>query len=583
MNFIEKFQLQTELISKFGEEKAFIVWVVGQYLNHPDFVELGTEGLTDGNDDKKMDFVWLDAENKRLIVVQSAYTTSNAFYKASANKASDLNTALAWLFSGNIEQLRDTTSDNYIASLREIAGDVRIALEKGEIDDVEVLYIHNKAESKNVRDELETVKAHIEKILSNNEASITITVNEIGAEEIERIVRYKDAAIIIDDKIILPTTPKFKESSSEWNAAIFTIDGEWLKQQFDTYGPSLFSANYRGFLGISKRGRKKINSGIKSTTETEPDNFWAFNNGITILTAKISEDITNNETTLDGISIINGAQTTGSISQSTQADLKKVKILCRVIEATNATTISSIIEYNNTQNEITSWDKYSKSPEQERIAQEFSGLGYEYSFKRGLNTGELGIELVAQPTAALQGLYLEASNGKNKIFERYYGEVFNNAKAKHLLLAYCLQKAIDINRLDLNNKSNENRLTLAEQNSLSLLKHLKFKHFLMAIIGECFEEIVGERVDINEIAFGNGIAGIRHNTVEQLVQHCIPLTRQMLGITARTISGDFSEIVYDRQQFAAIATSVKNSISAIKESVPHNAFAAFATLIAPRG
>ncbi|MBZ5625930.1 MAG: AIPR family protein [Acidobacteriia bacterium] len=104
---------------------------------------------------------------------------------------------------------------------------------------------------------------------------------------------------------------------------------------------------------------------------------------------------------LTGISVINGAQTTGSIGSVdiNKYDMKNVKVLCRIIKCTDADTISEIVKYNNTQNEITTWDQYSNDAEQNRIFEEFGQLGLSYSRKRGFRSGPelVGIEDVARP------------------------------------------------------------------------------------------------------------------------------------------------------------------------------------------
>jgi hypothetical protein len=585
MNHIDSFKSQTDLITKYGEEKAHLIWTMGLYLDFPDIDQLATESLTDGSDDKKIDFLRLDLENRRIIITQGTYSSSGAVYKAKSNKASDLNTAFAWLLSGDLETLRSDEGGKYLNNLKEIATDIREAIANNEIDDIDILYCHNQAESKNVQDELNTVKEHLIQILKNHD--IVVSAKELGLENIERIFRLRETAIVVKEPVILPEKAKYEEIHTNWKSSIYTVTGTWLKSIYDQYDSDLFSANYRSFLGISKRGRKKINHGIKNTAETKADDFWAYNNGITILTTKYSVNPSNpNETILDGISIINGAQTTGSIAHSNPANLSNVKVMCRVIESADEPTINSIIEFNNTQNEITTWDKYSKNPEQERIAAEFQKLGYPYSFKRGFeNNSSLSIEVVAQPVSAFHGNYLEAGSGKNNIFEKtaLYDDVFHGTKSKHLLLAYCLLKSIDHRFYELKLKNNEGKCTADESKQLSLLKHLRFKYFLLAIIGETFENIVGESIDSKNISFANGVAGISNNSIEQLIDLCKPVVSLILGFVAKTLSKNFSEIMYDRSEFTKIKDAVSSTIETVKMASETNPFVSFAQKIAPKG
>src|SRR4051812_37904258 len=100
MNHKLAFQDQTELIKKFGESEAYLIWVVSMYLDHPDSEELGSLALTEGTDDKKIDLITIDRDHNRIVFAQGYYSTI-ARQAAPANKASDLNTASAWLFSGD--------------------------------------------------------------------------------------------------------------------------------------------------------------------------------------------------------------------------------------------------------------------------------------------------------------------------------------------------------------------------------------------------------------------------------------------------------------------------------------------------
>ena len=106
-----------------------------------------------------------------------------------------------------------------------------------------------------------------------------------------------------------PALPHYQVSGPKWTALIMTVPGNWLHELFLKYGDRLFSANYRGFLGITKR--RRINTQIRSSAESQGKDFWVFNNGITLLTLNASGG--KDHTRLTGVSVINGAQTTGSI------------------------------------------------------------------------------------------------------------------------------------------------------------------------------------------------------------------------------------------------------------------------------
>ena len=58
------------------------------------------------------------------------------------------------------------------------------------------------------------------------------------------------------------------------------MPGDWLHALHSRHGARLFSANYRDYMGM-RSSVKNINFGIKTSAQSEPDNFWTYNNGIT--------------------------------------------------------------------------------------------------------------------------------------------------------------------------------------------------------------------------------------------------------------------------------------------------------------
>ncbi|NEO90249.1 MAG: hypothetical protein F6K56_08290 [Moorea sp. SIO3G5] len=102
-------------------------------------------------------------------------------------------------------------------------------------------------------------------------------------------------------------------TSIPYEAYYGQINGSDVAKWWSKYNNKLFSKNIRNFIGDSE-----INEEIKKTLENQPELFWYFNNGITVLCQKLTK--TNHRKTRDtgnfyaeGISIVNGAQTIGCI------------------------------------------------------------------------------------------------------------------------------------------------------------------------------------------------------------------------------------------------------------------------------
>jgi hypothetical protein len=566
--YIDAVRTNTSLVTRIGEGNAHLIWALGLYLEEPDLENLASESLTDGPDDKKLDFVWLERDSKRLVLAQGYYAATMRD-SAPANKASDLNTAAAWLFHGDLDEVPE--------QLRTIIAECRDAIDNGDIETIDMLYVHNLPESVNVNRELQTVAAYLRRQFSDG-SSITVVPRELGSSSLEFLFESQDSHIEVKEDVPCPSKVLFRQSGPDWEAAVLSVPGEWLHDLFVKYDQSLFSANYRGFLGITRR--RKINTAIRSSAEGTPDDFWVYNNGITLLTLGIREE--RDETILTGVSIINGAQTTGSIGSVDRGrhSLENVRVLCRVIQSTNPDKINSIVKYNNTQNEITTWDQYSGDPDQLRIEGEFSELGFSYSRKRGfrIRGDQVGIEDVAKPLLAFQGRPADAYRGKNTIFERrpLYELTFKGKKARHILLVHSFSRAIDELRLTLKQKSSNGTIIEIEQQQLALLRNLRFKFLFLALIARVLEPIVGWRVIANSVAFRPDVANVRNRSVESLVAECMPVVAVVLSfVAANTTPEALSELLTKEERFNELVSRV----SAMIYAVPNPQLDNFKTLV----
>ena len=326
------------------------------------------------------------------------------------------------------------------------------------------------------------------------------------------------------DSIQFPFQFFANQTGDNWEAELSVVDGTWLNSLFKKYGEDLFSANYRGFLGAS--ARKKINNVIKSSAENAPKDFWAYNNGITILTNTIDKK----QKTLTGISIINGAQTTGCIGTLEKSDnLKDIRVLCKIISCDEQEKASNIIRYTNTQNAITTWDKYSNDPEQKEIKNQLERFGISYSLKRGSdnNLSDISIETIAQPLLAFRGNFYGAYDGKNNIFNKkeLYSETFHLAKGRHLVLVNAISQCFDTYKISVKKNLSETA-TETQQQLYNLVSEIGFKSFYMYMFGELIEDIYGQKCDRRSIAIDN-------NTTESM--SLIDLAAKFYNVTEKLV------------------------------------------------
>ncbi|NLJ30630.1 MAG: hypothetical protein GX424_03345 [Clostridiales bacterium] len=554
MKYLEKFYEQEELIQRFTEDGAYLSWVMGIYLDRDDVDELASDCLTDSKNDKKIDFINVDEGLGKITIAQGYYSTKERDV-APSNKASDLNTALAWLTSGDLHDIPE--------NLREIIKSCRELMEDQEISSIEILYVHNLPESENCRKELETAANHLKSLLSDED--IEVKYNELGSSSIEELYIRRESPIIIRDKISIPVKPIYTESSTAWDAYVFSVTGDWLSNLYKSHADKLFSANYRGFLGAGKR--KKINNAIQQSAEKDSTNFWVFNNGITVLTLGVDTS-QKNVTIIEGISIINGAQTTGSIGSLRRTDqLGAVKILCCVIKCNDPDLIPQIVKANNSQNSITSWDVYSNDPVQISLKEKFLQYGKDYSVKRGFDNfnNELSIFNVSQPVLAFEGNYRDASRGKNYILQNntLYEQIFNReSKARHILLALSLSNSIYAVKSKILNKSS---LNANEQQALYLFSNLKFKMLFLSLLARTLSIYTEKTLDVRIAAISQEYAT---KSVQELARFFEFFTEIVLDIMV-THLGDknITEYANDKAKFEVLSKEVNDTIAASRRFV----------------
>jgi hypothetical protein len=170
---------------------------------------------------------------------------------------------------------------------------------------------------------------------------------------------------------------------------------------WNTNYPRIVAPNLRMFLG-----QTAVNEGILDTIKATPEHFWYFNNGVTVLCASISKKpIGGNSREMgyfecNDVSIVNGAQTVGSIASAaaTQPDkVENAKVLIRFISLkdTPGQFASNITQFTNTQNRIERRDFVALDPEQQRLRTELQIDGIEYVYKSGdaVSAGRTGFDL----------------------------------------------------------------------------------------------------------------------------------------------------------------------------------------------
>ncbi|MFK4864214.1 AIPR family protein [Streptomyces sp. CSMPJR101] len=179
--------------------------------------------------------------------------------------------------------------------------------------------------------------------------------------------------------------------------------------QWAEHGADLFNLNIRNPLG-----RTPINNSLINTLTDEPDSFWYFNNGITVLCESVEKAHQSMRApqqrplvlTLRNASVVNGAQTVRAIVEAVASDAvaEEAQVGIRVIVTGREKEFAKqITQATNRQNRVEARDFIALDPVQASLMEEMRAeLGLEYSLRRGeLNPPEEAGCSVAEAACAL--------------------------------------------------------------------------------------------------------------------------------------------------------------------------------------
>jgi hypothetical protein len=467
---------------------AYGVYALCLYGDYSDYVDVAVDAVTEGSNDRDIDFCYVDQELGSVFVGQSYLADEWGKKDASSNKAEDLLTGLSWLLKPEIDEIPK--------QIRSKAREVQDAIKSGSVTSLYLLYTHNFLQSESVQDSLRNV-VQAAKILVENPA-ISVTAVELGLPKIQELYNSLSKLIVVDDEITFDAQSHYEEKAENWKSVSTTISGEQLHALWNKHGNELFSANVRGFLNMLRK-KKSINRGILETIQQEPSRFWVFNNGITILTKKY--DIVEGGIRTLGVSIINGAQTTGAIGHASSDAAKSVRVPCRFVECNDKDLIAKIIDKNNTQNEVKSFDLRSTDAIQKRLGEEFLKYGIKYLHRRegtsSLAAQTIQAEWLAPYLAAFHGHFQVSIRQRRSIFEdlKTYGDIFHRSvSAGHLYLVQTLSDAISARKIDLMQSIDSGAADSIDKEIHDLLQHSSSKCFVTSIIGHVAELILGRPI-----------------------------------------------------------------------------------------
>ena len=162
----------------------------------------------------------------------------------------------------------------------------------------------------------------------------------------------------------IPCLEASAAQTEEYRSFLCVLPGNVLADIYDKYGSRLLEGNVRSFLST----KRAVNKKIRETIISKPMRFFAYNNGISGTATEVvmeKSDSSRVITEIKGLQIVNGGQTTASLSNARfkdKASLDNIYIQMKLTEVDAAianSIIPDISRSSNSQNKVSEADFFS--------------------------------------------------------------------------------------------------------------------------------------------------------------------------------------------------------------------------------
>lgn len=268
---------------------------------------------------------------------------------------------------------------------------------------------------------------------------------------------------------------------------------EW----FSNHGSALFAENIRVVLPKSE-----INEGILKTVREEPEQFWYFNNGITVLANTVERSVAgaaNRDAAFfkaRAASVVNGAQTVSTLgralSNGMADELGRAYVAVRCIEvAPEAPDLARrITRFANTQNVVSSQDFAFLDEEQHRLQKELRLLGFEYLLRSGEVPTERDPNKIIEARQAAVALACASSLANAVVAKREVSRLFDREGGPYAALfnptvnGLLVYRAVEVVRRVDWRLDAESRLNEGTRSGVAVHGNRVIAHLLLADLGK---------------------------------------------------------------------------------------------------
>lgn len=460
--------------------------------------------VTDGFDDCGIDSVHFDRATSTLYFCQSKYHRDG---KGSISQGDILK------FISGCKKLLNLDFTGLNAKHQAKLSEVREAVLNTDVS-IRLLICHTGVDSLAQEPETE-LQRFVEEI---NNPSPVMTSEVLSQSDLYSLVQAGHQRADISLTISLSNWGFLAEPFEAYYGNVAARD---IYQWWQQHESNLLIRNIRNF-----KGRTDVNDALVSTIKGEPSHFWYFNNGIILLCNSVKKAVlggSGRDSAIfecSGVSVVNGAQTVGSIGRSADSieeidEGARVHVRLVSLENCPAEFDQRMTRATNTQNRIEGRDFAALDPNQRRLASEFYLDGLRYAYKsgepeplphEGCTLTEATIALACSHSNVAYST--QVKNQIGRIFDDLssppYTDLFNDTIDSRTVWRVILAlRAID-NALELYKTRNESRALLVATHANRFIAHRTFQNSNVraTIAGRATdEEIAAATAEKAEIVF----------------------------------------------------------------------------------
>jgi hypothetical protein len=443
-----------------GADDLFVLWFLRAYVTDRD--ELAAEAITGASRDKGIDALLIDDAAQSIFIVQGKYREK---------------------LGGKAEKRADVLAFGELASILHGWDDEPFQEFVSDVDEAVVERLR-KARKKVQKEHYLTwlyfvTTASVSPTVRKDVEHQVRNASSVGQARIE-VFDGKRTMRVFRDWLLtgaqpIPTLELEMEAGSgvkvngvaqrfdhrtKIESWVFSMRGDAVAAIYEQTGRRLFARNIRGFLGL----KTSVNKDMATTLREEPERFFYYNNGITIVCDEAERKSSHGKDILQvgNPQIINGQQTTRTLGAYPQS-AARASVLVKVIRVPREIDqdvdafeglVSEIVAGTNWQNAINHSDLRANDRRQIELERELRKVGYLYLRKReskgeaqaAVGHGQFFLvskERFAQAVAGCDLDPLIIRSGLENLFaEEYYEQVFPNADPDYYLPRYALMREV---------------------------------------------------------------------------------------------------------------------------------------------